>query len=108
MLFIGGIRTAKIRSYTDHAHSCNAYGNFDLTVAIYQPYYHFLFIPVAPVGEKTGKIWCNQCKQVFRKDSLSSYYESKTKSPFWLYSFIILIALPFIIGIAANIIHNYF
>ncbi|HSZ34647.1 MAG TPA: zinc-ribbon domain-containing protein [Puia sp.] len=108
MLFLRGTRTARIKTYIDHEHNCNACGCYDLTVAVYQPYYHFLFIPIAPIGEKTAKIWCNQCKQIFRMDSLSHFYESKSRSPIWMYSWIILFGLPFIIGIAGNIIHNYF
>jgi hypothetical protein len=106
MFYLKGTRTARIRIYEEHTHRCDSCRDFDMSVAVYQQYFHFFFIPVAPTGDKFIKAWCNKCTQPFRNDSMNREYEKKTKAPFYLYSFTIIVALLVIVGFGANIIHN--
>ena len=106
MFYLRGTRTARIKTYEDHAHQCDSCNGFDMTVKVYQQYFHFFFIPVAPTGDKFVKAYCNKCTQPFRNDSMNREYEAKTKAPFYLYTFIIIVALLFVVGFGANIIHN--
>ena len=51
------------------------------------------FIPFFPIGEKASLLTCNSCGQPMRIDSLQAAYEKSAKSPFYLYSGLILVAL---------------
>lgn len=107
MIFLRGTRTARIKIYTDHEHRCDGCKDFDMTVVVYQSYFHFFFIPVAPNGEKSVKAYCNNCRLPFRNDPMNRVYESKTKTPFYLYSFTLFVALLIITGFAINIISHW-
>jgi len=106
MLFLKGTRTARIKTYTDHEHRCDGCKDFDMTVVVYRSYFHFFFIPVAPNGEKSVKACCAGCGLPFRNDSMNRVYEKKTKTPFYLYSFTLFVALLVIAGFAISIISN--
>ena len=107
MFLLKGTRTAMIQVYSDHEHRCDSCKDFNITVAVYQPYFHFFFIPVAPNGEKSVKAHCSNCSQPFRNDSMNRIYEEKTKSPLYLYTITILVGLLIVVGFSANIIHNW-
>ena len=107
MLFLKGTRTARIKIYTDNTHRCDSCRDFDITVVVYQQYFHFFFLPVAPTGDKFVKAYCNKCSQPFRNDTMNREYEAKTKAPFYLYAITILVALLIIVGFGMNIIHNW-
>jgi hypothetical protein len=107
MLFLKGTRTALIKIYTDNQHRCDSCKDFDITVAVYQQYFHFFFLPVAPTGDKFVKAHCNKCSQPFRNDTMNREYEARTKAPFYLYAMTIIVALLIIVGFGINIIHNW-
>ncbi|HEX9513929.1 MAG TPA: zinc ribbon domain-containing protein [Puia sp.] len=105
MLLIYGKRTARIKTYLDHTHQCTSCNNFDLTAKVYKSYFHILFIPIFPTGDKTVGIRCNSCGAPFLSDALKKEYASKTKNPFYLYSGLIL-AFFGIVGIALSNTHD--
>lgn len=92
MFILKGVRTARIKTYKDHDHQCSECKYFDLTVKVYKEYFHFFFLPISATGSKTVKIVCNTCGQLFRSDKLNKQYESKTNTPFYLYSGVILVS----------------
>jgi hypothetical protein len=103
MFIIYGARTARIKNYVDNSHCCKICGVFDLTIKVYRKYYHVFFIPVIPIEEKTSTIRCNNCGEPLRSDKIQRHYENISKTPIYLYTMPILFALPFVIGIMANI-----
>lgn len=101
-----GTRTAKIKTYKDHEHCCDSCKDFDMTVKVYQPYFHFFFLPVAPTGTKSVKAHCSKCTQPYRNDHMNRVYEVKTRPPVYLYTLTILIALLIIVGLGMNMINK--
>jgi hypothetical protein len=93
MFIIHGKRGLRIKSYTDSSQQCSNCKSFDLRVAIYRRYFHVFFIPFFPIGIKSSALWCHDCGQQFRMDSLQTQYEKNTKTPFYLYTGPILIGL---------------
>ena len=86
MLFLRGTRTVRLKVYEIHDVPCNNCKDFDLTLVVSRDYMHIWFVPIAPAGAKTSKIYCHSCSQFVRSDSLTKEYESKTRTPFYLYS----------------------
>jgi hypothetical protein len=107
MFLIKGTRNAKIKTYTDHDHSCTNCRNFDMTVKVYKEYFHFFFIPIAATGTKSVKIKYNSCGTQFRSDSLNKSYEEKTSVPFYLYAGTILVALLILAGFSLSFLTQY-
>ena len=103
MFLIYGRRTARIKSYTDNQQSCKSCKSFDLNVKVYRDYYHFFFIPFFPAGDKTVKIYCNSCGEPLRVDSIQKHYEDSTKTPFYLYTGVLLIAGLILLLVNANL-----
>jgi hypothetical protein len=93
MLFIRGVRKARIKTYEVQDRQCENCKDFHLRIKVYKDYYHAFFIPFVPAGVKSSVISCNSCGCLIRFDSLSKEYESKTKIPFYLYSGVLLVAL---------------
>ncbi|MEO5562283.1 MAG: hypothetical protein ABIR18_02585 [Chitinophagaceae bacterium] len=103
MLFsLHGRRAARIKKYTDAQHQCKNCKSFDLEVKVYRDYYHFMFIPIVPVGDKTAKIFCNNCGDGLRTESVRQEYEKKTKTPFYFYTLPILVVLVIAIAFIAD------
>ena len=103
MLLIYGRRTAIIKKCTDSQQACNSCKAFDLDVKVYRDYYHLFFLPFFPIGEKTVKIHCNNCKQPIRLDTMQKHYESISRTPFYLYTGPILFSGLILILIDANL-----
>src|SRR5450755_901779 len=102
MLFLKGTRTIRVKTWQDHAHQCDACKDFNLSVGIYMKYFHVFFIPIAAFGIKSTKMCCASCGQVVRIDSVSREYEKRTKTPFYLYSGMILVGLLIAAGFALS------
>lgn len=102
MLIIYGTRKARIKKYSDNSQGCKSCGAFDLNIKVYRKYYHVFFIPVIPIGAKTSTIRCNNCSEPLRSDTFQKQYENISKTPFYFYTMLILFALPFVLGIIAN------
>lgn len=90
MFILYGTRTARIKNYKDNQQACKNCKMFDFDVKVYQNYYHFFFIPICPVGDKTADVHCTNCGQRLWISSIQKEYELKSKAPFYLYSGIIL------------------
>jgi zinc-ribbon family len=103
MFLIYGRRTARIKSYTDNQQSCKSCKSFDLDVKVYRDFYHLFFIPFFPAGDKTVKIYCKSCGEPLRSDSIQKQYQDSTKTPFYLYAGVILIAGLILLLVNANL-----
>jgi hypothetical protein len=107
MFLIRGTRTARIKTYIDNEHQCNDCKDFDLKVKVYKDYFHVFFIPIFATGIKSVKIRCNKCTEPFRSDSLQKEYERRTRTPFWLYTGILLVGLLVTGGFSAAFLGRY-
>jgi hypothetical protein len=87
-----GTATGKIKSYTEHVQPCKSCRAFDMKIEVFQDYYHFIFIPFVAQPGKTAKIRCNNCGEPLLTRSVLEEYENKTRTPFYLFSGLILIA----------------
>jgi hypothetical protein len=103
---IYGKRTVVIKKFTDHSNRCTKCGTYDLSVKVYQQYFHAFFIPVYAFGVKTAAIRCKNCTSVFRSDSLQQQYEKMAKAPFYLYSFPIIFCLLILLGLSLHSIYK--
>ncbi len=92
MLFIFGKRVAKIAKYTDSDHICYPCKAFEREVSVYMPYFHLCFIPVFPIGKKQLEVRCKNCGDETRTEGIVKKYEKRAKTPFYLYSALILAA----------------
>jgi hypothetical protein len=102
MFFIKGTRKARIKVYHHHERACENCKDFDLTIGVYQEYFHVFFVPVVASGSKSSVIYCSICGSRIRSDSLSKEYESKTRAPFYLYSGLLLAGLVVLTLLAAS------
>lgn len=96
MFLIYGRRKARIKKYTDYQQPCQSCKVFDQDVRVYRDYYHFFFIPVFPIGEKTVSIRCKNCGEPMRLEVIKKHYEKISKTPFYLFTgTLLLIGLVF-------------
>jgi hypothetical protein len=80
---------------------------------VFQQYAHVFWIPFFPI-KKTGISQCTECNQVLNPEgmpiSLTYAYnelKAKTKTPFWMFSGMALLAVIMIIGVVSEKIrHN--
>ncbi len=93
MLFIWGIRFARIRRFVDKDHICYPCKAYDREIRVYRRYFHFIFIPVFPIGANQVEMRCRNCGDKTRVESIVKQVESDTKTPFYLFSAIILFVL---------------
>jgi len=103
MFVIYGRRTIRIKKYTDNRNYCKSCNSFGLNVRVYKEYFHLFFIPFFPTSDKTVKIYCNNCREPYRVDSVQMEYEKSTKTPAYLYSGLILIGSLILLLVNANI-----
>lgn len=92
MFIIYGRKQATIKKYTHSQDSCKSCKSFDLSIKAYKQYFHIYYIPFFPYGAKTIEIRCKSCGEPNRDVSLQNHYEQNTKTPFYLFSGLILIA----------------
>lgn len=88
-----GTRSMRIKKFTVHTLPCKSCRAFDTKVEVYQDYYHFLFIPFFAKSDKVTRIRCNNCGEPVLTASILKEYADQTKTPFYLFSGVILIAL---------------
>jgi hypothetical protein len=103
MFLIYGRRTARIKRYTDNRQYCKSCHSFDLEVKVYKQYFHIFFIPFFPASNKTVKIYCTNCGEPFRVDTIQKQYENITRTPIYLYAGLILIASLILLLVNLNI-----
>lgn len=92
MFVIYGKRVAKIKEFTDNSNCCTSCKAFDLHVRVYRSYYHVFFIPFAAYGDKVAEVRCSECTQPIRTEALRKVYEKYTRTPFYLYSILLVLA----------------
>jgi hypothetical protein len=92
MLFIFGIRMARIGRYFDRDHICYHCNASDREVLVYRSYFHFCLIPVFPAGSKRWEMRCRNCGDETVLESVVETYQGKVRTPVYLYSAIILFA----------------
>lgn len=92
MFIIYGKKAAKIKSDTNQQHICQNCKDFDLDIKVYRLYFHVFFIPLFPLGPKEVKIRCNNCGESKWIAPLQQHYEKVSRTPFYLYGGVILIA----------------
>jgi hypothetical protein len=102
LLKMHGRRTAMIKKHTETQEHCKNCKSFDLDIRVYRDYYHFILIPIVPVGDKTAKIYCNNCREGLRTETIRRQYEKITRTPFWLYSGPILLIALIVFIVFAN------
>ena len=103
MFVLFGRQRVRIKKYTENRHYCRSCNSFDLNVKVYKEYFHIFFIPFFPIGNKTTKIYCNNCGEPFRIETIQKQYESITRTPIYLYTGTILIASLILLTVNANI-----
>lgn len=103
MFVIYGRRTARIKRYTDNQHRCKSCSSVDLDIKVYRGFYHLFFIPFFPAGDKSVKIYCNNCGEPLRLESLQKHYEGSTKTPVYLYAGVFLISGLILLLVNANL-----
>jgi len=92
MLYVFGRRDARIAKYTDKEYICYPCKAFEREVSVYMPYFHFCFIPVFPIGKKRFEVRCTNCGDDTKSENLVRKYEKHAKTPFYLFSALILAA----------------
>lgn len=92
MLFIFGIRNARIGQYKDTDHLCYPCKAYDREIQVYRSYFHFCLIPVFPVGAKKFEIRCCNCGDETKTERIVREYNQKARTPIYFYSAWVLFA----------------
>jgi hypothetical protein len=98
-----GWRTIRIKKYKNTGDYCRECKSFDIDIKVYRKYFHIAFIPFFPSGKKTVDIKCNSCGNPFRLQPIQENYGAKTRTPFYFYTGVILIALLVLFIIKLNL-----
>jgi hypothetical protein len=93
MLFIWGIRFARIGRFIDKDHICYPCKASDREIRVYRRYFHFCYIPVFPLGRNQVDMHCRNCGDETRLEKIVKQYDAHNRTPFYLYSAIILFVL---------------
>ncbi len=105
MFIIYGRKTAHISNGTSHDYSCENCKDIDMDVNVFREYLHMFFIPFFPIGQKNANVRCNNCGDRKYIVPLQQQYEKSAKTPVYLYSGLIVIAvliLLFSIAVISN------
>ena len=81
----------RIKKYDDYHIKCANCGSDGQRFSVYQDYFHLFFIPMFPLGKKTIQSVCLKCNDHFNEEK-KAHYLSITKTPFYLYTGLILLA----------------
>ncbi len=103
MFLIYGTRTARIKRYKHEQQPCKDCASYDMQVKVYRQYYHAFFIPIVPIGDKHTEIRCNCCGAPMMLTVVKQHYEKSTRTPFYLYTSLILLASAIALVIYANL-----
>jgi len=102
MLIIYGRKSANIKSDINHEHVCSNCNKLDLGIKVYRDYFHIFFLPFFPISYKEVKIRCNNCGEPKYIEPLQKQYEKSTRTPFYMYTWLILIGGLILFGLVAN------
>lgn len=103
MFIIYGRKSARIKSDTYHQYACGNCKDFDLDVHVYRPYFHVFFLPLFPAGPKEVKMRCNNCGEAKWVASIQRQYEKTSRTPFYLYGGVLLVAAMVLLGVIFNL-----
>ncbi len=111
MFLLYGKRSLIIKKYTDHTHACPHCRGLNLDVKIEKSYYHLFYIPFFPSRGKFAHITCGNCGKPYKDPvleedyyiELEDEYEKRTKTPIYLYSGLILVALLTLFMVFSNL-----
>ncbi|NIG55788.1 hypothetical protein [Chitinophaga sp. Cy-1792] len=107
VFFLYGRRWARIKKATNHDHACSNCNEFNIGINIYRQYFHFLFLPIIPLGCKDTKMFCKTCGERKYIPELQQQYEKKSRTPFYLYGGpLLFLAMCIAAPITINITHN--
>ena len=102
MFFIKGNRKARVKVYQHHTRQCDDCKDFDLTIGVYQDYFHVFFVPVIATGLKSSVIYWVRVAGI---GSVQTHHpknmKSKSRAPFYLYSGLLLVGLVVLSLLAA-------
>jgi hypothetical protein len=103
MIFIYGRKKAKIKKTTDHIGACTTCNSIGLEFDIFRDYYHLFWIPLFPVGDKETKGYCTKCGKPNDYNSRVKHFESVTRTPFYLYSGLLIFLMLIVTIVIGNI-----
>jgi hypothetical protein len=100
MIFFFGQRHKVLKTYSDRDFVCENCNSPRLNYVVRQQYYHLLWIPIFPIDKYVGTR-CNSCgltrKEIYSQNGAS--FNKETKTPIYMYSWLILIGLLIIYAI---------
>lgn len=86
MLFIFGIRNARIGRYKDNDHICYPCKAYDREIQVFRSYFHFCLIPVFPIGTRKFEIRCCNCGDETKSENIIREFDKKARTPLYFYS----------------------
>jgi hypothetical protein len=100
-----GKKNRVLKVYPDIDSKCDECDSNTKDYIISQSYYHLWGIPVVPLL-KSVSTYCHNCLDLKENvhNSESEYYESKTRTPIYMYSVIIILILLFAISITRSLL----
>jgi len=105
MFVIFGDKTWLIKYHTDTISQCEHCKSFALSFAVSIDYFHFYYVPFCAVGEKEVNVLCLKCSEWNNTNPRKEHYKSVTRTPIYLYTGLILVLTPIVIGIVASLIN---
>jgi hypothetical protein len=94
MIIYWGKASKILKIYDDHFSKCEKCNSSDIVYIVHQNYYHIMGIPIFPSIKEVG-IYCNDCQNSITNviNETAGRYEQQTKTPIYMYSWIIILLL---------------
>ena len=92
----------RIKRYVDNSIKCENCNGYSQQFTIFQEYFHLSFILFFPSEIKTASTLCLKCNDTFNEKKFN-HYLSITQTPFYLYSWVILIFAACLVGLITDI-----
>jgi len=104
MIIILGKANKILNIYDDYFSKCEKCHSSDIVYIVHQNYYHLFGIPVFPELKYVG-IFCNACQHstIDVINETAGMYEKQTKTPIYMYSWIIIALSIIIINLLKSI-----
>jgi hypothetical protein len=105
MVFFFGKSSKILEIYNEHFFKCEKCNSPEFVYIVHQCYFHIFWIPVFPIFKFVG-IYCHNChdsiSEVFSETA--RMFAKQTKTPFYMYSWPIIILIIIIIKITKFLI----